>query len=30
MTEGYYYVMYFHAETKTLDEVMRVLNISDA
>lgn len=30
MTEGYYYVMYFQAETKTLDEVTRVLNIADA
>jgi small subunit ribosomal protein S6 len=29
MTEGYYYVMYFQAETKTLDEVTRVLNIAD-
>ena len=29
MTEGYYYVVYFQAEVKTLDEVTRVLNISD-
>jgi small subunit ribosomal protein S6 len=29
MTDGYYYVMYFQAETKTLDEVTRVLNIAD-
>jgi small subunit ribosomal protein S6 len=29
MNDGYYYVMYFQAETKTLDEVTRVLNISD-
>jgi small subunit ribosomal protein S6 len=30
MTEGFYFVMYFHAEPKALDEVMRVFKISDA
>jgi len=30
MTEGFYFVMYFHAEPKTLDEVMRVFKITDA
>jgi len=30
MTEGYYYVMYFNAEPKTLDEVTRVFKITDA
>mgnify|MGYP005866306125 CR=1 FL=1 len=29
VNEGYYYVMYFKAEPKTLDEVTRVLKISD-
>ncbi len=29
VNEGYYYVMYFKAEPKTLDEVTRVLRISD-
>ncbi|HZK49408.1 MAG TPA: 30S ribosomal protein S6 [Thermoleophilia bacterium] len=30
MTEGYYYVMYFNVEPKTLDEITRVLGITDA
>ena len=30
MTEGYYYVLYFNVEPKTLDEIMRVLGITDA
>jgi small subunit ribosomal protein S6 len=30
MTEGFYFVMYFHAEPKGLDEVMRVFKITDA
>lgn len=30
MTEGYYYVLYFQAEPKTLDEVTRVFKITDA
>ena len=30
MTEGFYFVMYFHAEPKALDEVMRVFKITDA
>jgi small subunit ribosomal protein S6 len=29
MTEGYYYILTFHAEPKTLDEVTRVLKITD-
>lgn len=29
MNDGYYYVLYFEAETKTLDEVTRVLKIVD-
>ncbi len=29
VNEGYYYVMYFKAEPKTLDEVTRVLRIAD-
>lgn len=29
VNEGYYYVMYFKAEPKTLDEVTRVLKIAD-
>lgn len=30
MTEGFYFVMYFLAEPKTLDEMMRVFKITDA
>lgn len=30
MTEGFYFVMYFHSEPKALDEVMRVFKITDA
>lgn len=30
MTEGYYYVLYFNVEPKTLDEITRVLKITDA
>jgi small subunit ribosomal protein S6 len=30
MTEGYYYVLYFQVEPKTLDEITRVLGITDA
>jgi len=30
MTEGFYFVVYFLAEPKTLDEVMRVFKITDA
>ena len=30
MTEGFYYVLYFEATPKTLDEVTRVLGITDA
>jgi small subunit ribosomal protein S6 len=30
MTEGYYYVVYFSVEPKTLDEITRVLGITDA
>ena len=30
MNEGFYFVVYFHAEPKTLDEVMRVFKITDA
>lgn len=30
MTEGYYYVLYFRVEPKTLDEITRVLKITDA
>ncbi len=30
MNEGFYFVMYFHAEPKTLDEMMRVFKITDA
>ncbi len=30
MNEGYYYVMYFNAQPKTLDEVTRVFKITDA
>jgi small subunit ribosomal protein S6 len=29
MTEGYYYILTFHAEPNTLDEVTRVLKITD-
>lgn len=29
VSEGYYYVLYFKAEPKTLDEVRRVLKIAD-
>jgi small subunit ribosomal protein S6 len=29
MNEGYYYVLYFNAQPKTLDEVGRVLKITD-
>ena len=29
MTEGYYYILTFHAEPHTLDEVTRVLKITD-
>lgn len=29
INEGYYYVMYFKAEPKTLDEITRVLKIAD-
>lgn len=30
MNEGYYFVLYFQAEPKTLDEVTRVFKIADA
>lgn len=30
MTEAFYFVVYFHSEPKTLDEVMRVFKITDA
>ncbi len=30
MNECYYYVMYFNAQPKTLDEVTRVFKITDA